>query len=164
MQDNGRKLIGWDEILEGGLAEGAAVMSWRGEEGGIEAASMGHNVVMTPWEYLYFNAYQDSVEAKSTRDDFILDLEEVYRYNPIPGALNSDEQKFIIGVQACLWSENIQTPGQAEHHTLPRLCALSEIGWTHADRKDWDNFQERLNHNYLYLDRMGVNYYKPAGK
>jgi hexosaminidase len=164
LQVNGRKLIGWDEILEGGLAEGAAVMSWRGEEGGIEAASMGHNVVMVPWKYLYFNAYQDSVEAKSTRDDYILDMEEVYRYNPIPGALNADEQKFIIGVQACLWSENIQTPEQAEHYTLPRLCALSEIGWTHADRKDWDNFQERLNHNNLYLDRLGVNYYKPAGK
>jgi hexosaminidase len=164
LADNGRKLIGWDEILEGGLAAGAAVMSWRGEEGGIEAASMGHKVVMTPWKYLYFNASQDIATEESPSDDNILDLEEVYRYDPVPGILEADKQKFVIGVQACLWSENIQTPEQVEYHILPRLCALSEVGWTHPDSKDWDNFQERLNHNYLYLDRLGVNYYKPAGK
>jgi hexosaminidase len=164
LADNGRKLIGWDEILEGGLAAGAAVMSWRGEEGGIEAASMGHKVVMTPWKYLYFNASQDMSTEESQSDDNILDLEEVYRYNPVPDILEADKQEFVIGVQACLWSENIQTPEQVEYHILPRLCALSEVGWTNPDRKDWNDFKERLNHNYLYLDRLGVNYYKPAGK
>jgi hexosaminidase len=159
LESKGRKLIGWDEILEGGLASGAAVMSWRGEEGGVAAASMGHNVVMTPWKYMYFNAFQDSVEANSQRDDYILDLEEVYMYDPVPGILNADQQKFIIGVQACLWSENIQTPEQAEQHILPRLCALSEVGWTNPERKDWNNFKERLNYHYIYLDRMNVNYF-----
>jgi len=165
LESKGRKLIGWDEILEGGLASGAAVMSWRGEEGGIAAASMGHNVVMTPWKYMYFNAFQDPVEANSQRDDYILDLEEVYMYDPVPGILNTDQQKFIIGVQACLWSENIQTPEQAEYHILPRLCALSEVGWTNPERKDWNNFKERLNNHYTYLDRMNVNYYstRPPG-
>jgi hexosaminidase len=158
LNDRGRKLIGWDEILEGGLAPGAAVMSWRGEEGGIAAASMGHKAVMTPWKYMYFNAYQDSVEAKSDRDDYILTLEEVYNYDPVPGKLNDDQKKLIIGVQACLWSENIQTPEQAEHHIMPRLCALSEVAWSDPDRKNPGDFKERLNHHYEYLDRMGVGY------
>jgi hexosaminidase len=160
LENNGRKLIGWDEILEGGLAPGAAVMSWRGEEGGIEAASMGHHVVMTPWKYMYFNAYQDSVEAKTNRDDYILDLEEVYTYDPVPGKLNDDQKKFVMGVQACLWSENIQTPDQAERHTLPRLCALSEVAWSSPERKNFDDFRERLKKHYALLDRMGVNYYR----
>jgi hexosaminidase len=161
LNDKGRNLIGWDEILEGGLAPKAAVMSWRGEEGGIAAASMGHNVVMTPWKYMYFNAYQDSVEAKSNRDDYILDLAEVYNYDPVPGMLEDDQKKYIMGVQACLWSENIQTPDQVEHHTLPRLCALSEVAWTSPERKDWNDFSKRMDNNYRYLDRMGVKYYKP---
>jgi len=160
LEGKGRKLIGWDEILEGGLAPGAAVMSWRGEEGGTEAASLGHLAVMTPWKYMYFNAYQDSVEAKTNRDEYILDLEEVYTYDPVPGKLNDDQKKFIMGVQACLWSENIQTPDQAEHHTLPRLCALSEVAWTNPERKNWNDFMKRLDNNYEYLDKMGVNYYK----
>jgi hexosaminidase len=160
LNDKGRKLIGWDEILEGGLAPGAGVMSWRGEEGGIAAASMGHNVVMTPWKYMYFNAYQDSVEAKSNRDDYILTLEEVYNYDPVPGKLNDNQKKYIMGVQACLWSENIQTPDQAERHVLPRLCALSEVAWTNPERKNLDDFRARLEHNYFYLDKMGVNYYR----
>ena len=164
LADNRRKLIGWDEILEGGLAAGAAVMSWRGEEGGIEAASMGHNVVMTPWKYLYFNASQDKLTKESQSDDRILDLEEVYRYDPVPGILEADKQKFVIGVQACLWSEKIKTPEQVEYHILPRLCALSEVGWTNPDRKDWNDFKERLNHHYAYLDRLNVNYFKPADK
>jgi len=164
LADKGRKLIGWDEILEGGLAEGAAVMSWRGEEGGIEAASMGHKVVMTPWKYLYFNASQDLSAEESQSDDRILGLEEVYRYDPVPDILEADKQKFVIGVQACLWSEKIQTPEQVEYHILPRLCALSEVGWTNPDRKDWNDFKERMDHHYDYLDRLDVNYFKPADK
>ena len=164
LADKGRKLIGWDEILEGGLAEGAAVMSWRGEEGGIEAASMGHKVVMTPWKYLYFNASQDLSAEESQSDDRILGLEEVYRYDPVPDILEAEKQKFVIGVQACLWSENIQTPEQVEYHILPRLCALSEVGWTNPDRKDWNDFKERMDHHYDYLDRLDVNYFKPADK
>jgi hexosaminidase len=151
LNGKGRNLIGWDEILEGGLAPGASVMSWRGEEGGIAAASMGHNVVMTPLKYMYFNAYQDSIEVKSNRDDYILNLEEVYNYNP---------PQYIMGVQACLWSENIQTPDQVERHTLPRLCALSEVAWTSPESKDWNDFRTRIDHHYKYLDRMGVSYYK----
>jgi len=162
LEAHGRKLIGWDEIMEGGLAPGAAVMSWRGEEGGIEAASMGHDAVMTPWKYMYFNAYQDSVEAKSNRDDYILTLAEVYNYEPVPAKLKGEQKKLIMGVQACLWSENIQTPEQAEHHTMPRLCALSEIAWSSPDKKDWNDFNERLNRHYTFLDRMGVRYYKTS--
>jgi hexosaminidase len=161
LNDHGRKLIGWDEILEGGLAPGAAVMSWRGEEGGTSAALLGHDAVMTPWKYLYFNAPQDTSEADSEDDNNILELEEVYMYDPIPGKLEMDKQKFIIGVQACLWTENVQTSEQAEYHTLPRLCALSEIAWTNPERKNWDDFKERVKLHYNYLDWLDVNYYKP---
>jgi hexosaminidase len=161
LYDHGRQLIGWDEILEGGLAPGAAVMSWRGEEGGTEAAMMGHDAVMTPWKYLYFNAPQDSAEGEEEEDNNILELEEVYNYDPLPVKLDADKHKHIIGVQACLWSENVQTPEQAEYHTLPRLCALAEIAWTVPEKRNWNDFKERLNQHYSYLDWLGVNYYKP---
>jgi hexosaminidase len=136
-------------------------MSWRGEEGGTAAALMGHDVVMTPWKYLYFNAPQDSSDAASEDDNNILDLEEVYMYDPVPGKLETAQQKFIIGVQACLWTENVQTSEQAEYHLLPRLCALSEMAWTNPDRKNWGDFKERLNQHYDYLDWLDVKYYKP---
>jgi len=160
LNDHGRKLIGWDEILEGGLAPAAAVMSWRGEEGGIEAAIMGHDVVMTPWKYLYFNAPQDSLEGKAEDDNNILNLEKVYRYDPVPVNLAVDQRKYIMGVQACLWSENVQTSEQAEYHILPRLCALSEMAWTTPEKRNWDDFRERLQQHYSYLDKLNVNYFR----
>ena len=160
LEDHGRKLIGWDEILEGGLAPGAAVMSWRGERGGIRAAMSGHKVVMTPSGFLYFNRMQDVQDPDSPARG--LQLQDVYQYNPVPENLAEENRKFIMGVQACLWTENTQKPERAELQLLPRLAALSEIAWTSPEKRSWTRFHDQLLGYYSYLDRLGTNYFVPA--
>lgn len=128
-----RQIIGWDEILEGGLAPNATVMSWRGTEGGITAAKQKHNVIMSPNSHLYFNYYQSPTS-----------VEEVYNYNPLPLELTAVEQKYIIGVQANLWTEYITTEKQAEYMTLPRLAALCEVQWSSPDKKNYVDFLFRI--------------------
>ena len=159
LENHGRKLIGWDEILEGGLAPGAAVMSWRGEEGGIEAAGHGHKVVMTPSHYLYFNRSQSSPDPGSSGS--VLTLHDVYRYDPVPEILTGEDREYVMGVQACLWTENTQTPSRAEYKLLPRLAALSEIAWTTKDNKNWQRFSEQIENQYTFLDRMNASYFIP---
>lgn len=156
VSSHGRQIIGWDEILEGGLAEGAAVMSWRGEEGGIRAAQMGHPVVMTPSFVTYFNANQDLTNAENSR---VITLEEVYRYNPVPAELTPEERSFILGAQGCLWTEHVQTPEEAEHQLLPRLLALAESVWNGKSRGNWKSFRSGLPHQYRILDRINTNYF-----
>ena len=150
LESHGRKIIGWDEILEGGLAPGAAVMSWRGEQGGIEAASHGHEVVMTPGEFLYFNRLQDDPDPGASGN--VLSIRDVYHYNP---AMD------VMGVQACLWTEDVQSSERAEYQLLPRLAALSEIAWTADEKKDWSRFHEQTERYYTYLDLLGTNYFIP---
>ena len=138
-------MIGWDEILEGGLAPNATVMSWRGEAGGIEAARQQHNVIMTPNTYLYFDYYQ----AKDTDSEPLaiggyLPMERVYSYEPMPSALSPEEQKFITGVQANLWTEYIPTMAQAQYMVLPRMAALCETQWSAPEKKqDYQGFLKR---------------------
>ena len=143
LNSKGRSIIGWDEILEGGLAPNATVMSWRGEKGGIEAAMQKHDVIMTPTTYVYFDYAQQKNEDSLVIGGF-LPLEKVYNYNPLPNELNAEEQKFILGAQANLWTEYISNPAKVEYMLFPRMTALSEVQWTPQNMKDYDDFKKRL--------------------
>ena len=161
LKSMGRNIIGWDEILEGGLAEGATVMSWRGESGGIAAAKQNHDVIMTPNTYLYFDYYQSL--DKANEPDAIggyLPLERVYSYEPMPKELTADEARHIIGVQANIWTEYMPTFKHMQYMALPRMAALSEVQWTQPQLKDYTDFTNRLiGLTHLY-DRLGYNYAK----
>jgi len=157
---NNRRLIGWDEILEGGLAPNATVMSWRGEEGGIAAAKSGHDVVMTPYGYTYFDYYQADPENEPLAIGGLLPVDKVYAYDPVPAELNQEQRHHILGVQGQVWTEYIPTPEKAEYMAFPRACAMAEIGWTPLDRKDFDEFVRTLDHHLKRLDFLNVNYRK----
>jgi len=161
LESKNRKMIGWDEIMEGGLAPGAIVMSWRGEEGGIEAAQLGHDAVMTPSQLLYFSGpdFSDTSGRGAAMGARL--LERVYNYKPISAALTDEEAVHILGAQACMWSENIYTTDQAECQALPRLCALAEVDWTPDSLKNWDDFLNRMAVHYQRLDRKNLNYFIP---
>jgi len=161
VSSKGRNIIGWDEILEGGLAPGATVMSWRGEEGGIEAAKSGHDVVMTPGKYTYFCYYQcEDRESQPLALGGYVPLEMVYGYNPTPKELSTEEQKHILGLQGCLWSEIIPTPEILEYMAYPRTFAIAETGWTPENRKNFTDFVTRLEVLHKRYDALGVKYYK----
>jgi hexosaminidase len=157
-----RRIIGWDEILEGGLAPNATVMSWRGEEGGIAAARAGHDVVMAPNSHTYFDYYQADPENEPLAIGGLLPIEKVYSYDPVPGELDRQQKSHILGVQAQLWTEYIPTPAQAEYMAYPRACALAEIAWTPLDRKDYERFTAALANHLKRLDRLHVNYRRPG--
>lgn len=154
----GRKVIGWDEILQGNLAPGATIMSWRGTQGGIEAAAKGFDAIMTPHTYMYFDYYQSWEQDK---EPFGIGgyqpLEHVYSYEPLDG-ITPGAESHIIGVQANLWTEYIATPEHLEYMLLPRMCALSEVQWCAADAKDYDRFTTSLEHTFEILDAMGMTY------
>lgn len=156
---HGRRLIGWDEILEGGLAPGAAVMSWRGVQGGIDAARMGHDVVMAPTSHTYFDYYQsrDTGREPLAIGGF-LPLDTVYAFEPVPAALNEAEARHILGAQAQHWTEYMTSPEQVEYMAFPRLVALAEVVWTAAARRDWTRFRARLPTHLERLDALGVHY------
>lgn len=161
LNERGRQIIGWDEILEGGLAPNATVMSWRGEGGGIEAAKQHHDVIMTPNTYLYFDYYQ----SKDTDNEPLaiggyLPVERVYSYEPMPKSLTPDEQKYIKGVQANLWTEYIPTFSHAQYMVLPRWAALAEVQWSAPEKKDYANFLSRLPRLIQWYDAEGYNYAK----
>ena len=161
LNDHGRQIIGWDEILEGGLAPNATVMSWRGESGGIEAAKQKHDVIMTPNTYLYFDYYQ----AKDTENEPFgiggyLPMERVYSYEPMPASLTPEEQQYIKGVQANLWTEYIATFSHAQYMVLPRWAALCEVQWSTPDKKNYEDFLSRLPRLIKWYDAEGYNYAK----
>ncbi|NOX87819.1 MAG: family 20 glycosylhydrolase [Calditrichaeota bacterium] len=155
---NGRKLIGWDEILQGGLAPRATVMSWRGYEGGIEAARSGHDVIMTPTSHCYFDYYQGPRDLEPEAIGGYLPLSKVYRFEPTPDSLTAEEAKHVLGGQANLWTEFIPTPEQAEYMTFPRIAAMSEALWSFEKNKDWDDFAARLTSYLQRLDALNINY------
>jgi len=158
-----KKLIGWDEILEGGLAPEAAVMSWRGFEGGKEAAEMGHEVIMCPTSHCYFDYYQDDPETQPVAIGGLTPLEKVYAFNPIPPELPEDKHRFILGGQGNLWTEFVPTPEHATYMVLPRMTALAEVLWSPSEHRDFEEFKERLTDQFVRFDVMGVMYY-PGGK
>ncbi len=156
---HGRQIIGWDEILEGGLAPRATVMSWRGEAGGIEAAKMRHDVIMTPNSHLYFDHYQNDPKEEPLAICCFTDLAKVYSYYPIPEALSNEEAKHILGAQANLWTEYMKTPEHVEYMAYPRATALSEVVWTDKSLKNYDDFVRRLKVHFKRLDGLNVNYF-----
>lgn len=157
LNKKGKKLLGWDEILQGGLAPEATVMSWRGEEGGIKAAKEGHNVIMTPGEFCYFDAYQTDPATQPQAIGGYLPLEKVYSYYPIPNVLNEKQSKHILGVQANVWTEYMPTESHVAYMTYPRLLALSEVAWTKPNNKSWEDFKRRVNQQIPHLKANGVN-------
>jgi hexosaminidase len=159
----GRRLIGWDEILEGGLAPGATVMSWRGMEGGIAAAKAGHDVVMSPTTNAYLDYAQSQDPGELPNIGGNLPLETVYAFEPIPAALTPQEAAHILGAQANIWTEYIPSPGHVEYMAFPRLIALAEVAWTAPERKSYADFLARLETHEERLQQLGVNF-KPAKK
>jgi len=160
VNSKGRKIIGWDEILEGGLAPNAAVMSWTGIKGGVEAAKSGHFAVMTPGSYCYFDHYQGDPATEPNAFGGFTPLDKVYSYNPIPEELNAEQAKYILGVQANLWTEYILDFNHVQYMIFPRLMALSEVGWGTADPKNYKEFEGRVINEFKNLDKMEVNYAK----
>jgi hexosaminidase len=159
LNGKGRQIIGWDEILEGGLAPNAAVMSWRGETGGIAAAKQKHEVIMTPTTYVYFDYSQTKREDSVTIGGY-LTLKMVYDYEPIPKQLAKEDEKYIIGAQANLWTEYISNPSKLEYMLFPRLTALSEVLWSSKENKNWNNFQKKLIPQLKRYDFWKWNYSK----
>ncbi len=159
---HGRKLIGWDEILEGGLAPEATVMSWRGMRGGIEAALAGHDVIMTPTSHLYFDYYQGDPVTEPLAIGGFTPLRKVYAFEPVPPTLGADAARHVLGAQGNLWTEYITTPAHAEYMAVPRMLALSEVVWSPASSRDWRGFSTRLRAQLKRLDALGVNYRAPG--
>lgn len=159
LNSKGRKMIGWDETLEGGLAPNATVMSWRGEAGGIEAAKQHHDVVMTPNTYLYFDYYQSKdTETEPMAIGGYLPIERVYSYEPMPKSLSPEEQKYIVGVQANLWTEYIPDFKQVQYMVLPRMAALSESQWCAPEKKNYEAFLQRVSRLINIYAKNGWNY------
>ena len=158
LNSKGRQIIGWDEILEGGLAPNATVMSWRGIDGAIQAAKSGHNVVMTPTSHCYFDYYQSENENEPLAIGGYLPLEKVYSFNPIPEELTQEQSKFIIGVQGNVWTEYMPSEEQVEYMAFPRMLAMSEVVWTKQENKNYENFVQRVEHFHKRLDELKINY------
>ena len=158
INSKGRQIIGWDEILQGGLAPNAKVMSWLGEEGGIKSAQQHHEVVMSPYPKYYLDYWQADPESEPLAMGGPTLLKTMYDYNPVPDVLSPEEQKYIIGVEGCVWTEYMPTPARVEYMAWPRMCAIAEAGWSSS--KDWDGFTRRLENHFRRLDGLGVGYCK----
>ena len=160
VNNNGRKIIGWDEILEGGLAPNAAVMSWRGTEGGIAAAKQKHFVVMSPGSHCYFDHYQGEPKNEPIAFGGYTNVEKVYSFNPIPKELSEEESKYILGAQANVWTEYINTPEHVEYMVFPRIAALSEVLWGTSNPNEYKVFETRLIQHFERYEKKGINYSK----
>lgn len=164
VNSKGKQIIGWDEILEGGLAPNATVMSWQGIEGGIAAAKQKHKVVMTPGSHCYFDHYQASPNGEPLAIGGYTPLEKVYSYEPIPSVLNAEEQQYILGAQANIWTEYILNEKHVEYMAMPRMAALAEVLWTPKEIKNETDFLNRLQTHFLLLDKLDINYAKAIYK
>lgn len=157
VNSKGKKIIGWDEILEGGLAPNATVMSWRGEKGGIDAAKQNHDVIMTPGTHVYLDHSQSKKDDSLTIGGYT-SVQKVYSYEPVPRELNAQQKKHVLGAQGNLWTEYITNPGKVEYMIFPRLSALSEVLWTPATSKNWSDFEKRLAVQFKRYDLWKVHY------
>jgi len=160
VNSKGRKIIGWDEILEGGLAPNAAVMSWRGTEGGIAAAKQKHFVVMSPGSHCYFDHYQGEPKNEPIAFGGYTNVEKVYSFNPIPKELSEEESKYILGAQANVWTEYINTPEHVEYMVFPRIAALAEVLWGTSNPNEYKVFEARLIQHFERYEKKGINYSK----
>lgn len=159
LTSKGRKVIGWDEILEGGLTPSISVMSWRGISGGKEAARQSHHVVMTPTSHCYFDYYQSNNSKEPLAIGGFLPLEKVYSFDP-RSEMNQQEQSFILGGQGNIWTEYMTSEQHVEHMTFPRACAMSEVLWTEKNLQNYNDFKQRLKLHLKRLDEFKVNYRK----
>jgi hexosaminidase len=159
INSKGKQIIGWDEILEGGLAPNATVMSWRGEEGGIEAAKQNHDVIMTPGAYVYLDHSQTRKEDSVTIGGY-LPLENVYKYEPIPAALTAEQAKHVLGAQGNVWTEYMANPQKVQYMIFPRLSALSEVLWSPKEKKNYTDFEKRLQTQFKRYELWNANYSK----
>ncbi|KAF2513654.1 family 20 glycosylhydrolase [Flavobacterium zhairuonense] len=162
INSKGKKLIGWDEILEGGLAPEATVMSWRGTKGGTEAAAQGHDVIMTPESPCYFNFYQGPQNEEPLAFDAYNPLNKVYEFDPVVSTMSTTEAKHVLGGQANLWAEFLPGPKDSEYMIFPRLAALSEVLWSTKENRNWNDFTTRLTSLFKRYDYLGINYAKSA--
>jgi hexosaminidase len=158
LNSHGRKLIGWDEILEGGLAPDATVMSWRGVQPGVEAARQGHNVIMTPTSHMYFDYYQADPQNEPLAIGGHLPLDTVYAFEPVPDSLSWIEGHRVLGAQANVWTEYLKTTEYVEYMVFPRAFALAEVVWSPKEKRNWEFFVSRLPSHFELLNRLGVNY------
>jgi hexosaminidase len=168
INSKGKQIIGWDEILEGGLAPNATVMSWRGINGAVTAAKQHHDVILTPGSHCYFDHYQSTNENEPVAIGGFLPLEKVYSFNPIPAELTKEESKYVLGAQGNVWTEYMQTEDKVEYMMFPRIVALSEVVWSKPENKDYESFKSRLIQYQKRLDMLDVNYanhlYEISGK
>ncbi len=156
LSEHGRRLIGWDEILQGGIAPHATVMSWRGVDGAVTAAHAGHDTVLSPSPTLYLDHVQSDAPNDPPGRGGVITAEDIYRFNPLPATLTPDEASHVLGLQADLWTEHIRTPERVEFMTFPRVAALAEVGWSPAERLDWPAFVERLVPQYGRYRTLGI--------
>lgn len=157
LNNHGRRLLGWDEILQGGIAPNATVMSWRGEEGGIAAVTSGHHAIMTPGAYCYLDSYQDAPYSQPEAIGGYLPLKKVYAYDPVPASLTAEQAKLVYGVQGNLWVEYIPTPEHVEYMIYPRMLALAEVAWSAPERKSWPDFHTRALSAVPDLQKKGYH-------
>ncbi len=158
INSKGKQIVGWDEILEGGLAPNATVMSWRGMNGAVEAAKSGHNVIMTPTSHAYFDYYQSDNADEPLAIGGYLPLEKVYNFNPIPKELTKEEAKHVLGAQGNVWTEYITSPEKVEYMAFPRAIAMAEVGWSNPNKRNYQDFAYRLSLFHKRLDAEDVNY------
>lgn len=161
VNSKGKKIIGWDEILEGGIAPNATIMSWRGMRGGIEAAKQKHDVIMTPTTFVYFDYGQGDPAYEPLNIGGYVPLSRVYSFNPVPPELSAEEAKYVIGGQANIWTEYLETPAAVEYMAFPRMLALAEVVWSKQEDRDFEDFQRRLAAQLPRLDKQNVNYRIP---
>ncbi|MGD8427635.1 MAG: beta-N-acetylhexosaminidase, partial [Balneolaceae bacterium] len=157
LNSHGREIIGWDEIMEGGLAPNATVMSWRGTKGGIEAAQQHHNVIMTPGAYCYLDHYQAVADTEPLAIGGFTSLKKVYSYEPIPNELNNKQANYILGAQGNVWTEYMDSGSKVEYMAYPRASALAEVTWSPKYKRNWTGFWRRLQTQFKRLDALGVN-------
>ena len=162
LREHNKTLIGWDEILEGGLPEAATVMSWRGFEGGWEATKAGHDVIMTPVSHMYFDYYQGSPDYEPTAFNAFLPLKKVYEFRPVIDSMTVDQKKHVLGGQANLWSEYVTTESHSEYMLFPRLFAASEVLWSPQEKLNWEDFSNRVRKMMQRFEVMDINYAKSA--
>lgn len=159
LNSKGRQIIGWDEILEGGLAPNATVMSWRGEKGGIDAAKEKHNVIMTPGAWVYFDHSQTKHEDSVVIGGYTT-VQKVYGYEPVPKEMSDKDAKYVLGAQANVWTEYMKYPSKVEYMIFPRMGALSEVLWSSKENRNWNNFEKRMLHEFKRYEWWGVTYSK----
>ncbi|MDF0371992.1 beta-N-acetylhexosaminidase [Streptomyces sp. KA12] len=166
LTDRGRRLIGWDEILEGGIAEGAAVSSWQGYAGGIAAAEAGHDVVMCPLQQVYLDYRQDAGPDEPMPIGYVRTLEDVYRFEPVPPGLSEEAAAHVLGTQVNVWTEVMQNRQRVDYQVFPRLAAFAEVAWSRLPapgERDFAGFERRMETHYARLDALGVDYRPPTG-